>query len=232
MYRSMQDVRKAVEERGYLVVTMQELKSAFGVERCTSGNLEKISIGIKKFGFDHLPVELPNNQGGKVTIVFDHDSPSTQATVRSSNHLTRRNKVLLTKEERYGDRWNNFGEQPNEMEYAEGQLINARASRDYSVLHGRKHPYSTVAKDSYEKAVERCFACELKVFEVYQDTEYDLPNQLLFEYFDAEEVPQNLIGQAPEGSSIIEGYTIKGVGKLKVGEGIKLPVSIRKRKAK
>ncbi len=233
MYKSMEDIRKAVDDgHGYLVITMQELKEAFEVKRCSSGNLEKISRGIKGFGFNHLPQELPNNQGDRVTIVYDHNIPRNQFTDRSSNSPARPAEVVLVENKRFGNRWNDFGEPPSEMEYTAGQLTNARASRNYSLLHGRRHPYSAHAKDSYEKAVERCFACEMKVFELYQDTDCELPDELLFEYFYNEEMPQNLIGQAPEGNSVITGYVIKGFGKLNVGKGVKLPISIPKTKNK
>ena len=140
----------------------------------------------------------------------------------------------MTSEERFNNGkpgWAaEFGNPPTALEYALAQLTNCRASRDYGVLHGRLHPFSAVAKDSYLKCVERCFANEKRVWEVYAEGDSGkLPKSFNFEYYNSKGVDSDLIGEAPEGNSVIDGYKIKGFGKTREGAGVILPIVLNPR---
>lgn len=228
MYGSIQDIQQAVDNNGDLTLSMRALLDAIGAERSTSGNRVKISAELANHGLKHWPVDLPDRQSLMVKVFYDPNRPNISAYRVSQPYTTdiklRRN--LLSKEERFGELWNDFGPPPDELEYALAQLSNARGSRQYSIVHGRLHPHSNIAKESYEKTVERCFVCEKRVFEVHQTTRLRLPVNFRFEYFNSKEVPQELVGETPEGLSIIKGYKFKGVGKARECAGVTLPIII------
>ncbi len=133
---------------------------------------------------------------------------------------------------RHGDTFHKFGTVPTDLEYSIAQLDNARCSKAYNVIHCRKHPFSETAKNSYLANVERCYVSEEKVYNESLDAGTALPKNMYFEYFNKKGVPVELIREPKEGLSVLDGHTIEGFGRLKLGAGIKLPVVLRSVPAK
>jgi len=252
MYDSIQDIKLAVEDNGgSLTLSMRHLRDAYGLQRCRSGNVDRISIDLKKHGFIHHPDKLPSSQDENVHIFYDPNSPlakrikqTSDASSRPKNgissEMARRSYTLLpakathkpipvkmSSEERFGEKWHDFGPPPTDIEYVLAQLDNAKSSVSYNVVHSRLHPHSEVAKDSYLKNVERVYANEQRVWEVSEGQ--GLPKGFKFIYFNAKGVPAELIGEPKEGTGVINGYVMSGFGKLKIGAGIKLPINLNDR---
>lgn len=253
MYHTLQGIRQAVEDNNgeSLLFSMRELCDACDVQKCSSGNLLKISAELTRHGLVHYPQTLPNDRHLQVRIFFDPNSafargneltPDTSGQSKSSysneqvggnyawvpvKAAPKPTPVKMSSEERFGEKWNDFGLPPTDIEYALAQLDNAKSSVSYNVVHSRLHPHSEVAKDSYLKNVERVYACEQRVWEVSEGQ--GLPKGFMFIYFNAPGVPAELIGKPEEGTGVINGYVMGGFGKSKIGAGIKLPLNLNDR---
>jgi hypothetical protein len=188
--------------------------------------------GIKKAGIEEqnrktlMGAKLKH---GKARAAYNREHGiETEATAKAVT--VREPKVKpekMTSEERFGEKWNNFGEAPTPFEYALAQLTNARSSRDYGVVHGRLHPHSIVARDSYRKCVERCYINEEKLYRLMQaEPGQKLPKGFVFEYFNERGVPSELVGEPEEDYSALEHYKFTGFGKAGLGEGVTLPIKI------
>ena len=150
-------------------------------------------------------------------------------------------KVLLTPGERFGGKFggesfHDFGEVPTMFEYLMAQLQNARCSKAYNIVHSRLHPFSEAAQGSYLNSVIRQYVGEEKLFEHMQELDasgetYKVPKGFTFDYYNAKGVPAELVGEAEEGYSVLEGHTFDGFGKLSLGAGVTLPVKLNTRAA-
>ncbi len=186
-----------------------------------------------KFGRERAAYNRENGLTAEITAKPAVSVPAAEKEVpaKSKTVAAKTEKATEPKTDgratRHGDAFHKFGTVPTDLEYAIAQLDNARCSKAYNVIHSRKHPFSETAKNSYLANVERCYVSEEKVYNESLDAGTALPKNMYFEYFNKKGVPVELIREPKEGLSVLDGHTIEGFGRLKLGAGIKLPVVLR-----